>query len=189
MNPQLKSKHTQLFASCMLVMACFSNSANAKPDYHTETDVARVTAVEPVYRTVKHRSPKESCWVETVREERPRHHRKSAAPAILGGIIGGVIGNEVGRGGDNKRIGSVVGAALGMSVAKDIQRKHAGKHGYDVRYRDVERCETTYVTEQKEVLQGFDVQYRYHGRDYSTFMHEHPGKKIRVAVNVTPLDQ
>jgi len=145
------------------------------------TDLARVTGVQPIYSQVQHRRPQEQCWVETVREQRPR--RQSGTATLIGGIIGGVIGSEVGRGKSNKKIGSVVGSALGMSIANDISRGNRD----DPRYRDIERCETTYRTEQQRVIQGYDVSYRYNNREYTTFMHEHPGKKIRVAVDVRPV--
>lgn len=159
-------------------------AAFAGPKEHT--DIARVTQVQPIYTRIEQRKPQEQCWVETVREERP--YRRSGTATLIGGIIGGVIGNELGKGGDNKKIGSVVGSALGMSIAKDISRKkHQGGH-HEQRYRDIERCETTYHIEQKKVLEGYDVSYRYNNREYTTFMQEHPGKKIRVAVDVRPID-
>lgn len=168
------------------VSGLISVSTHAAPKRHT--DVARVTHVQPIYQTVEHRVPRESCWTETVREEQPSHRQRSGTPALIGGIIGGVIGNEVGRGGDNKKIGAVVGSILGMSVAKDIQKKHRQEsNGYDVSYRDVERCETSYDIETEQIVDGYNVNYRYQGRDYTTFMNEHPGKKIRVAVNVRPI--
>lgn len=179
-------KRTLISISFAALSVALPTTVLAGPKGHT--DVAKVTNVEPIYDSIQHRIPQESCWIETVREERPQHRRGSAAPTIIGGIIGGVIGNEVGRGGDNKKIGSVVGSMLGMSIAKDIQRRHQRDNGsYEVNYRDVERCETTYKVQNEQVLQGYNVSYRYHGREYSTFMQEHPGDKIRVAVNVRPV--
>ena len=177
----------QLIYSLITIATLASASTQAATKSVRHNDFARVTHVDPVYHHVQHSVPQQNCWVETVREERPRHRHDSAAPAIIGGIIGGVIGNELGKGSHNKQIGSVVGSVLGITVAKDIQHQH-NKHAgaYDVNYRDVERCETNYTIEHTRELQGYNVSYRYNGRDYKTFMREHPGKRIRVAVNVRP---
>lgn len=172
-----------IFATIISMNSLASSAAQHK-------DLAKVTLVKPVYQTIEHRIPKEHCWVETVRESVPARHRKqSGTPALVGGIIGGVIGNEVGRGGDNKKIGAVVGSILGMSIAKDIHRQaHASRDNRDsYHYRDVERCEVSHRIETEQVLKGYDVEYRYNDRRYHTFMRQHPGEKLRVAVEVRPL--
>ncbi len=161
-------------------------SAQAGP--HRSTDYARVTKVEPIYETVRHSIPEETCWTETVREISPQSNAHSATPTLIGGILGGVIGNEVGKGGDNKKIGAVVGSILGISIARDIQKQHRTRdHSNEVRYRDVERCEVNERVEIEQVLSGYNVTYRYFNKSYQTFMQEHPGEKLRVAVNVRPL--
>ena len=154
---------------------------------HRHTDFAQVTDVEPVYKTVEHRIPRESCWTETVRvENRPRQYR-SGTPTLVGGIIGGAIGHELGNGKSNRKIGAVVGSILGASVARDIQYQRRSSNRSDIRYEDVERCEVSHTFETEEILQGYNVSYRYHGDEYQTFMHDHPGNKIRVAISVRPL--
>lgn len=176
-------------ATSLSIFSLVATSALA--GHERQETYAKVTHVSPVYENIEHRTPRQSCWVEQVREEeRVNEGRRSAAPALIGGIIGGVIGNEVGRGGDNKKIGAVVGSVLGMSIASDIQR-HSNRHhgGTRVSYRDVERCNTVYDTEQERVLQGYDVSYRFLGREYQTFTREHPGDRLRVAVDVRPLDR
>ena len=149
-------------------------------------DYARVLSSEPIYETFEHRIPQESCWIETVREERPKRGR-SHTPTIVGGIIGGAIGNAVGSGDKNKKIGAVVGSVLGMSIGSDISRKH-GRDNIDIQYRDVERCETHYNIQRESKLTGYDVTYKYRGNIYTTSMSNEPGKRIKVAVSVQPID-
>jgi len=50
--------------------------------------------------------------------------------------------------------------------------------------RDVQRCRT--VQTATDTIQGYDVRYRYHGREYVTRMSYDPGDRIRVDVSVQP---
>ena len=164
-----------------------SISAASIADSNRFVDYARVVSADPIYKTYEHRIPRESCWIEQVREERPRH--RSATSTIVGGIIGGAIGNAVGAGDDNKKVGAVVGSILGMSIGHDIGRHHAHHHkNYRVGYKEVERCEVKYEIEREEKLSGYDVKYHYRGETYQTRMNQHPGKRIKVAVHVQPLE-
>lgn len=160
-------------------------SAPTLAERHQHVDFAKVVSSTPIYETVERRVPEEHCWIETVREE---HHpkRSSATPTLIGGIVGGVIGNAVGKGGDNKKIGAVVGSVLGMSVANDISKRNRSHNQGHVSYRDEERCEVRYSTHAERELQGYDVVYKYHGKRYNTFMTRDPGRRIEVAVSITP---
>jgi len=48
--------------------------------------------------------------------------------------------------------------------------------------RDVQQCRT--VDQAVDVVQGYDVRYRYQGRDYVTRTPTDPGSRIRVDVSV-----
>ena len=50
--------------------------------------------------------------------------------------------------------------------------------------RDVQRCRT--VESYSEVVQGYDVRYRYQGREYVTRLPSDPGDRIPVDVTVSP---
>ena len=50
--------------------------------------------------------------------------------------------------------------------------------------RDIQRCRT--VESYTDVVQSYDVRYRYNGREYTTRMATDPGDRIRVDVNVAP---
>jgi len=163
-------------------------AAQASAQAHAHQDVAKVTNVEPIYQTVQHRIPRETCWNETVRTEPERRRSRSHTPAIIGGVIGGLLGNEIGDNRDNKRIGAVVGTILGASIGSDIQRQNRRhEHHGAPNYEEIKRCEMSHTVETEQVLEGYDVEYRYRGMTYSTFMHEHPGKTLAVSVQVQPL--
>ena len=50
--------------------------------------------------------------------------------------------------------------------------------------RDVQRCRT--VEGHTDVIQGYDVRYRYQGREYVTRLASPPGDRIPVEVTVAP---
>ena len=50
--------------------------------------------------------------------------------------------------------------------------------------RDVQRCRT--VDGYSDVVQGYDVRYRYQGREYMTRLPNDPGDRIPVEVTLTP---
>jgi uncharacterized protein YcfJ len=50
--------------------------------------------------------------------------------------------------------------------------------------RDVQRCRT--IDQSTEVVQGYEVRYRYQGREYVTRTATDPGSRIRVDVSVLP---
>ena len=55
-------------------------------------------------------------------------------------------------------------------------------------YRDEQRCKTYYDVETEERLTGYEVSYRFSGREYQTITDQHPGKKLRVRVGVEPAE-
>ena len=137
---------------------------------------AEVTHVEPVYEEVGYEHPHEHCWDETLAHE----ERGSATAPILGAIIGGAIGHQFGHGSSNKKVGAFVGAGLGAAIASDANR-HRDQH-----YRVVRRCETVREVKWKKEVVGYDVTYRYHGREYHTRLPYDPGERLKVNVAVTP---
>jgi uncharacterized protein YcfJ len=50
--------------------------------------------------------------------------------------------------------------------------------------RDVQRCRT--IDQATDVVQGYEVRYRYLGREYVTRTATDPGSRIRVDVSVLP---
>ncbi|MEM7403963.1 MAG: glycine zipper 2TM domain-containing protein [Pseudomonadota bacterium] len=158
-------------------------------------DYARVTHVEPIYRTVQVSTPVERCWNEPVtytQRSGGHHHQRrgsSYTGPLLGGVVGGIVGNQFG-GGDGRTLLTVAGAVLGASIGNDISsRSHRRYHShrrvstYTVNER---RCSTTQNYSQRQEQDGYLVEYRYRGRTYSTRLDYHPGNRLPVSVEVVP---
>ncbi len=145
-------------------------------------DWARVTHVQPQYQRVN--VPVQQCTTETVYDDRGyRGGDRSLGGAVIGGVAGGVIGNQVGKGNGRAAataVGAVVGAIVGDRIDNDGYRsaQHA-PYG-----REVQRCYS--VDQWENRLTGYNVTYEYNGRQYTRFMTEHPGRRMRVNVSVTP---
>ncbi|MDO6565302.1 glycine zipper 2TM domain-containing protein [Amphritea sp. 1_MG-2023] len=178
----------KIIVSSLMVLSLVSTLVEAdsryKGDQH-HREYAQVIKVKPIVVQTERRTPRRECWEEEVRYETPRHQRKSYTSPILGGIIGGAIGNELGAGGDNKKVGAVVGAVLGASIGNDLSHNRQREH--NVNYRTETRCQVQHDVEYYERVTGYRVTYRYNGRTYHTRMDHHPGKRIPVRVNVSPV--
>lgn len=146
-------------------------------------DYARVTDVDPLTRTVQVSTPREECWYETVRYREP-HRGNDTAGLVIGGIVGGLLGNQVG-GGDGRRVATVAGTILGAGVGREIADRDHHRYGGS---RRVRRCETVEETHYETRTIGYRVHYRYHGEDYVTRMDHDPGRRLRVRLDVTPLE-
>lgn len=163
-----------------------SDNGHHKGASNKHQDYAKVLDVEPIVVRSERRIPRRECWDEQVRYEEPRQHRNSYTAPILGGIIGGALGNELGHNKSNQRVGAAVGAVLGASIGHDVTRDRAYTGGH-VSYRTETRCAVEHDVEYYERITGYNVTYRYQGRTYHTRTDSHPGKKIRVRVNVVPV--
>jgi uncharacterized protein YcfJ len=148
-------------------------------------DRADVVAVQPLVRHVKISTPRQECWDETVSVYQPPAAR-TYTPEIFGSILGAAVGNQFGSG-SGRDIATVAGAVLGGSLGHDVKnrRAQAGGHTYETVQQ---RCETVVSEHVEERIDGYDVTYRYNGREYLTRMPHDPGSTIRVRVAVSPLD-
>ena len=79
---------------------------------------------------------------------------------------------------------TLAGAALGNAVAKDTQRRNYPKRYY-MALED--RCGINTEWRESERIIGWDVSYEYQGVTYLTRMHDEPGERIQVRVNVEPV--
>ena len=169
-------------------------SASTLADRNTHYHYATVTEVTPIVKTISYQEPHKECWIETVRHEtysEPEHqHSSQAASTVVGSLVGAAIGHGVGNGRKNKQIGAVAGAILGGAIGHDISRNHNRSHHHTqkhVEYRDEERCSVSHSTQYEERVVGYDVSYRYNGSIYHTEMDHHPGDRIKIAVDVRPI--
>jgi uncharacterized protein YcfJ len=144
------------------------------------TTRAKVLASTPVYDTIN--APRRECWTETVGHETRVRDGSNTGGAILGAIAGGLIGSTVGKG-DGKVAAAAVGAATGAVVG---DRWNDGGTRYESRPRQVERCREH--DDYRQVVSGYDVRYRFQGREYSTRLPYDPGKWLTLNVNFSVAD-
>lgn len=140
--------------------------------YERPVVYARVVSSQPVYREVAVDVPYQNCGVERV-GYRAANRRDSATGAIVGGVIGAAIGHEVG-GRHDALFAGLAGASIGQSIADSGGRTY---------YEDREVCSTSYRTEYRRELVGYNVGYDYDGRVYYTESARHPGTSIRIDIH------
>lgn len=156
---------------------------------HDGYDYAIVTGVTPIYNDIQVVEPRTQCWDQPVTYQQP-----SPAGAIIGGLLGAAVGRDAARGyrhgygrhrhyhRGNKGAGMVAGAAVGAVIGSAISR-----HNAPVQYGTQQRCQMVEdVTTRRELI-GYDVNYRYNGQEYLIRTDRHPGDRIRVRVDVTPV--
>lgn len=91
---------------------------------------------------------------------------------VVGAVVGGLLGNQVG-GGDGKKLATVAGAVGGAYAGREIDRRHTGGQ----KYTEIEQqCRT--VSEPREEVIGYDVQYRRDGEVSTTRVDRKPGAQI-----------
>jgi len=154
-------------------------------------DWGEVIRVDPIIAADFQPIHRNECWSQPVVYREPeRHHyrdRGDRTPAIVGAIVGGVIGNQFGSG-SGRDAATLAGAALGYSAARGSNR-HGGYYTSGGRSYSVmeQRCapRTRYVRDER--VRGYEVTYRYRGEIYRTTTDYHPGDRIQVRINVTPI--
>jgi uncharacterized protein YcfJ len=145
---------------------------------------ARVVDVDPMVRYVTVNRPHEECWTDY---ERQRVGSFGAAgQTAAGAVIGAAIGRQFG-GGSGKDALTLLGAAAGGAIARERALRN-GAGGYEAREVPVERCEVVNDRVTEERIDGYLVTYVYDGRTYEMQTHEHPGDRVRLAVDVRPVD-
>lgn len=170
------------------------------------SDVAQVVRVDPIYDNYAS-SQRQECWNEQSSRYEDGYYRDSsgrlyrggtdsnANGTLLGALIGGALGNQVGKG-DGRKAATVGGAVIGGLVGNNIDRNNDGGYsndrGYD-QYRDnsgiVRRCRTVSDYGGNQRTYGYNVTYRYAGHTYHATTTRHPGRTMRVVVDVRPQDQ
>ncbi len=134
---------------------------------------ARVVSAVPV-RQVVASAPRQECWTEY--EESRGGNR--AAGAVIGGIAGGLIGHQFGSGSGNTAA-TIAGTIGGAAVGNEVARRQGGGEP-----RAVERCRT--VSDYRDRVVGYDVVYRFQGREFTARLPYDPGPDLPVNVTITP---
>jgi uncharacterized protein YcfJ len=142
-----------------------------------------VVAATPIYERVN--APRQECWNEQVVTQAPSNGG-SPLGAIVGGIAGGVIGHQIGSGRGNAvatGVGAVTGAVIGDKVDPN-GGVFGGNANAGTRDQVVQRCRT--VDNWQDVVRGYNVTYRYNGRDVTVRLPYNPGPNVRVAISLVP---
>ena len=133
---------------------------------------AEVLAVKEAKQVVN--TPQQKCDQVLVQRQTPVQDEKRIAGTVLGGVAGGLLGSQVG-GGSGKQVATVAGAAAGAYAGNQVQKNMQQR---DVTSATETRCKTVQVRSEK--LVGYDVTYRYQGREDIVRMSYDPGKRIPV---------
>ncbi len=183
----MQAKTNKILVMTLATVMFASGTAMAghshKPDPRFQ-DYAKVTYVEPVYKTVRVNRPEQECWDEERTVERGYRGDRHAG-GLVGGILGGVAGHQVGKG-HGKAAATIVGTLLGSTIGRDMAANNQRRAESHVQTETV--CRTVNRYEEEDRLQGYKVGYRYNGHEYDTFMNRRPGKKIKVRVKLVVLE-
>ena len=126
----------------------------------------------------------------------PVAERTIGAGTVIGAIIGGVVGHQFGRSSGGRDVGTGVGVVAGGLIGNQIENSQPtnaapnyaqgspARVDYIPETRTVQRCKTVY--DNRDEVTGYNVAYRYQGRDYTTRMAYDPGPTMRVQVSLAP---
>lgn len=141
------------------------------PDAASFSAQARVVSAVPIREAVA-AAPRQECWTEY--SEGSGGNR--AAGAVIGGIAGGLIGHQIGSGRGNTAA-TIAGALGGAAVGNEVARRNDDP-------RAIERCRT--VSDTTDRVVGYDVVYRFQGREFTARLPYDPGPDLPVQVTVAP---
>jgi uncharacterized protein YcfJ len=147
-----------------IVCALAGTGAYAASDF---VDTAQVVSSKPI--------------IERVAEQRqecdsvpaPQRSSNNILGPIIGGVVGGLLGHQVGQG-SGQTAATIVGAAGGAAAGSVISSRRGAQ--------PEQQCRT--VESMREVVNGYDVVYRYNGRDVNVALPYDPGSTIKVGVAV-----
>jgi uncharacterized protein YcfJ len=191
-------KFVKAFAG-VAVVAALATGVQADSRYYDRNDrhydpvevfyvEGRVVSAQPIYESTwyyrsrgedRRDSYRETCRIRDVEVYRS-HSSAGPAGAIIGGAIGAHVGANAGRSTESAVVGAIAGGVIGSVIGSEIDRDHTTVH-----YRYERDCDTRYHHEHR-VLVGYDVRYRYNGREFSIQTDEHPGRYIQLRVEVQP---
>jgi uncharacterized protein YcfJ len=146
-----------------VILTLTSAGAYAASDF---VDTAQVVSSTPIIEHVS--EARQEC------DPAPAPQRSSNVVApIIGGLLGGLLGHQIGHG-SGQTAATIVGAA-GGAVAGTMVNNRAGA-------QPAQQCRT--VESTREVVNGYNVVYRYNGRDVNVALPYDPGNTIKVGVGV-----
>jgi len=154
----------KLKMTAAVALALSATGAYAASDF---MDTAQVVSSKPIIERVAEQ--RQEC--DPVAAE-PRRSNNLLGP-IIGGVLGGLLGHQVGQG-RGQTAATIAGAAGGTVAGSAIANRSGGQ--------PAQQCRT--IQSSREVVNGYDVVYRYNGRDVNVALPYDPGSTIKVAVGV-----
>lgn len=171
------------------------NARNRVEVFYAE---GRVISATPIYETYWYQRSRgegrrtneytERC---RIRDVEVRHNNGSAGivGALIGGTIGAHVGGNAGHSSESAVIGAITGGVIGGVLGSEIDRDRGTVH-----YRVERDCDLSYSNDrnsrndriEERVLIGYDVRYRYNGREFSLQTQQHPGRYVQLKVEVQP---
>jgi uncharacterized protein YcfJ len=189
----------------------YQNASNGpRSDY---AQVVRVDPIISRYGDQYGSNQRQECWNERTNRYDSGYYRDNSGRlyrgdgrtntngALLGALIGGALGNQVGKG-DGRTAATIAGAVIGASVGGHTGRDSRYGSNYDSRYGNydqysdnsgvVRRCRLVNDYGNNgygnngydQSVSGYNVTYRYAGQTYHAVTNYHPGRTIRVVVDV-----
>ena len=138
----------------------------------TQPKFAEVVSVKEVTQTIV--TPREHCEDVQVQHQAPVKDERRIAGTVVGGLAGGLLGSAVG-GGKGKTLATVAGAAAGGYAGNQVQKNMQQK---DVVTTSEHRCKT--LNEKSQKVVGYNVTYRFEGKDGIVQMPFRPGPTLPV---------
>lgn len=100
---------------------------------------------------------------------------RSYTGAAVGAVAGGLLGSQVGSGSGNGAA-TAAGAIAGTMIGDRVGAQQSASA------QPVQRCRT--VESSREIIRGYNVVYRYNGRDITTTLPYNPGNTVKVGVGI-----
>lgn len=170
--------NTSLFKVSVLSASMLIGANSVQAAYRDNDDLlvrARVVSSNPVYESVN--KPRKECWTESTGYETRGYRNNNTTGSVIGAVAGGLLGSAVGKG-NGKVAAAAVGAATGAVVGGRWNNGRYAGHP-----EEVERCRTT--DNYRQVVNGYDVRYRFQGREFNTRLPYDPGEWVTLKVNFT----
>jgi uncharacterized protein YcfJ len=142
-------------------------------------DFGKVLRVTPQVEQVNR--PRQECRDQTTQVQTAPEH--SAGGSIIGGIAGALLGSQVG-GGSGRTVATAAGAITGAVVGDRVDNQN---NVGGVQNQTVRQCRT--VDHWESQNNGYQVNYDYRGRNYTSIMSYDPGERVRLHVSVEPAQQ
>lgn len=149
----------------------YADVVSAEPITIKEPILADVLAATPITRTVT--GTRQVCDDRVVERREPERFGDKDG-MVVGALVGGLLGNQVG-GGSGRDIATVAGVVGGGYAGREIDRNHTGGRRYAETVQD---CRT--VSEPREEVIGYEVQYALGGEVKSLRLDEKPGATVKL---------